>query len=66
MPRTIYILDEIWDEFIHEISFANPFAIKSGFDDDLNGIRIKPTMITTLNISFTISLINCDLTVENI
>ncbi|KAA6377951.1 MAG: hypothetical protein EZS28_026522 [Streblomastix strix] len=47
MPRTIYILDEIWDESLYDVSFANSLIFKSGLNDDSMGNIIKPTWITT-------------------
>ncbi|KAA6383974.1 MAG: hypothetical protein EZS28_020500, partial [Streblomastix strix] len=65
MPRTIYIFDEIWDEYLSNTQFANPFTIKSGLSDDSNGIRRKPIFTTTANINTNIKYTNGDLTVES-
>ncbi|KAA6379282.1 MAG: hypothetical protein EZS28_025190, partial [Streblomastix strix] len=41
MPRTIYILDDIWDESLLSLSLIYPLTIKSGLIDDENGNRIS-------------------------
>jgi hypothetical protein len=66
MPRTIYILDDLWDESVYDVSFANPFTIKSGLNDDSNGIRRKVTWITSAYEYCTIRMYCGNLTLEYI
>ncbi|KAA6402397.1 MAG: hypothetical protein EZS28_002074, partial [Streblomastix strix] len=46
LQRTIYILDDIWDETLQSLSLIYPLVIKSGLIDDDNGNRKKDTWIT--------------------
>ncbi|KAA6398217.1 MAG: hypothetical protein EZS28_006254 [Streblomastix strix] len=65
--RTIYILDEIWDESLYDVSFANPLTIKSGLGDVENGTRRKVTWIsTTASYNTIIFYRTGDLTLESI
>lgn len=67
MPRTIYILDDIWDERDYFDSINKIFTVKSGIDDDDdNGMRRKPTWITTESQVSTIRIYSGDLTIEGI
>ncbi|KAA6367596.1 MAG: hypothetical protein EZS28_036878 [Streblomastix strix] len=66
MPRTIYILDDIWDERDYFDSINKIFTVKSGLGDDSNGNRKKPTWITTESQPTTIRIYSGDLTLENI
>ncbi|KAA6361163.1 MAG: hypothetical protein EZS28_043310, partial [Streblomastix strix] len=66
MPRTIYILDDLWDESLYDVSFANPLTIKSGINDDQNQVRQKVTWITTRAIDVTIYYRTGELTLEYI
>lgn len=66
MPRTIYVIEEIWDEYLYGVSFTNPLVIKSGLADDSNGIKRKVTWITTSSSNVIIYYNKGDLTLENI
>ncbi|KAA6393502.1 MAG: hypothetical protein EZS28_010974 [Streblomastix strix] len=66
IPRSIFILDNIWDETLQSLSLIQPLIIKSGLGDDQNGDRQKVTWITTSQINQAIYLINGDLTLDSI
>jgi hypothetical protein len=65
-PRTINILDKVWNESLTDLILKQPLTIKSGLDFDSSKMMLKPIFIAPENESSIIHLKCGILTLESL